>query len=373
MTVSNARWRTGQALSYLSSMTSFPLPKAADAAHLTDALRRAGVLDHGRVSAVAVESSRPTVLSHIVRLRLTYAGAAAGAPASLVLKTGHPDRAGPTWNAGRQEVAFYTEVASAMSARIVPRCFEAAWDQGTNKWHLLLEDLTETHAIATIWPLPPSTVQCEAIIAAWARFHAGWWDDARLGGTVGKWGDDDDAAAYLKRFAERYAQFADQLGDRLPAERRALYERLLDAAPRLGARYRTRRNLTIVHGDSHVWNCLLPREGSGEAIRLFDWDSWRIDTATDDLAYMMAMHWYPDRRRRLERPLLDRYHGVLEAHGVRGYDRRALDDDYRLSVLWSLARPVWQAASNIPPLIWWNNLERTLLAVDDLGCAELLA
>ena len=52
---------------------------------------------------------------------------------------------------------------------------------------------------------------------------------------------------------------------------------------------------------------------------------------------------------------------------------RALDDDYRLSVLWLLARHVWQAASNIPPLIWWNNLERTLLAIDDPGCADLLA
>jgi len=38
-----------------------------------------------------------------------------------------------------------------------------------------------------------------------------------------------------------------------------------------------------------------------------------------------------------------------------------------------LARHVWQAASNIPPLIWWNNLERTLLAIDDPGCADLLA
>lgn len=32
---------------------------------------------------------------------------------------------------------------------------------------------------------------------------------------------------------------------------------------------------------------------------------WSIDTATNDLAYMMAILWYPDRRRRLERPLLD--------------------------------------------------------------------
>jgi hypothetical protein len=33
---------------------------------------------------------------------------------------------------------------------------------------------------------------------------------------------------------------------------------------------------------------------------------------------------------------------------------------------------VLQAAYDIPPWIWWNNLERILLAVDDLGCRELL-
>src|SRR6059036_1872532 len=41
---------------------------------------------------------------------------------------------------------------------------------------------------------------------------------------------------------------------------------------------------------------------------------------------------------------------------------------YRLSVLWHITTPVWQATNDIPPVIWWNNLERILLAVDDLGC-----
>ena len=73
--------------------------------------------------------------------------------------------------------------------------------------------------------------------------------------------------------------------------------------------------MTIVHGDAHVWNCFLPRDGAGD-VRLFDWDGWRIGIASSDLAYMMALHWYPNRRRRLERPLLDRYHATLVAYGV---------------------------------------------------------
>jgi hypothetical protein len=352
------------------TMTTEPLPAAAQAGPITEALRRSGVLADGHVSQVTVESARPTVLSRIVRLRLTYGGVADGAPGHLILKIAHPERVNTTWHAGRQEVAFYNQVAAATPGRLVPRCFDAAWDVTTNGWHLLLEDLTETHRTATVWPLPPTAAQCESIVDAWARFHAAWWDDPRLGTSVGAWRD--DLEANLQRFAGHLAGFADRLGDRLPKERRNLYDRLLDAAPRLSARYRTHRHLTIIHGDSHVWNCLVPRDGSGDDVRLFDWDGWRIDTATIDLAYMMAMHWYPDRRRRLERPLLDRYHAGLVAHGISGYDRGALDDDYRLSTLWLLMRPVWQEVNNIPPVIWWNNLERILLAIDDLRCSELL-
>jgi hypothetical protein len=57
---------------------------------------------------------------------------------------------------------------------------------------------------------------------------------------------------------------------------------------------------------------------------------------------------------------------------VRDYDRGALDDDYRWSVLWQITTPMWQAVNNIPPVVWWNNLERIMLAVDDLDCRALL-
>jgi hypothetical protein len=79
-----------------------------------------------------------------------------------------------------------------------------------------------------------------------------------------------------------------------------------------------------------------------------------------------------DRRRAMERPLLDLYHAELKARGVSDYDRRALDDDYRLSALWCITTPVWQSGANIPPVIWWNNFERIHMAVEELGCRDLL-
>src|SRR5258705_13300672 len=54
-----------------------------------------------------------------------------------------------------------------------------------------VEDLTDSHVIATTWPLPPTLDQCRTIARARARFHALWWDDPRLGTAVGAWTDAD--------------------------------------------------------------------------------------------------------------------------------------------------------------------------------------
>ena len=355
-----------------SGMTNPALPKVAEPACLTEALRQSGALPAGRVAEVSIEASFATVLSHIFRLRLAYAGPADGAPATLILKAGLADRPGGPWPGGGHEVAFYRNLLPAMPAGIVPRCFDAGWDADSGTWHLLLEDLTESHFIATRWPLPPSFAQCEAIVRTRARCQAAWWDDPRLGVSIGAWQDASAADEATAHLAAQFARFADDLGDRLSADRRALYERLFDAAPRLAARYRTHRHMTIVQGDAHVWNCFLPRDGALDGGRLFDWDSWRVDMGSDDLACMMALQWYPDLRQRFEMRLLDGFHDEIVARGVQGYDRRALRDDYRLSVLWLIATPVWQHANGIPPVIWWNNFERAHLAAEDLGCLELL-
>ena len=352
-------------------MTTQPLHDAAEPDRLTAALREAGVLGDARVVAVDVIAAHDTIVSRIVRLGLTCDGPASDAPRSLILKTAHPDFAAKLPGAGRQEVAFYRTIAPAMPG-LTPRCFGSAWDAATTHWHLLLEDLSETHHIASAWPLPPGDAQCRSIMRALGRAHAAWWDHPSLGSSIGAWPDPTTMQGVMDQFAGHLARLSDHLGDLMTANRRALYRRLLEVWPRLMRRDYSRRNLTIVHGDAHVWNFLLPKDPARDDVRLFDFDQWRISVGAGDLAYMMALQWYPERRRRLEAALLDVYHDALLTGGVKGYDRAALTDDYRNEVLWHVTNPVWQWSVGIPPVIWWNNLERVCLAIDDLGCRELL-
>lgn len=161
---------------------------------------------------------------------------------------------------------------------------------------------------------------------------------------MGAWANAEAFDRNLRIFAKKFVLFTDRFNELVPPER----------------------------GASSTNGCLTRRPGCWR-VRLIDWEDWSIATATDDLAYMIAMLWYPDRGHRPEKLLLDRYHSELLARGVIGYDREMLANDYQLSALWLITRPVSQATSNIPPRVWWNNLERIMLAVDDLGCRDLLA
>lgn len=350
-------------------MTSSQLPAVAEPGYLTAALRKAGALDAGAVREVKVQDERDTVVSHIIRLGLRYVGESAGAPPSLLLKTPHAGFARTLADDGRREVVFYTKLAPKMPPGLVPRCFDGRFDEESFDWHLLLEDLTDSHELATQWPLPPSREQATAIVTTLAHWHAAWWDHPDI---AGAWASTEDSAQRIETFAGHYDRFADLLGDRLSEERRILYRRLIDQSTRLSERYHSHRHLSIAHGDAHTWNFMLPRAGVTDTVRIFDLAMWDVNVPTNDLAYMMAVHWFPERRQALERPLLNLYHETLLASGITGYTRGALDRDYRWSVLWHITKPVWLWAANIPPGIWWHHLERVMMAVEDLGCEELL-
>ena len=238
-------------------MTSSQLPAVAEPGYLTAALRKAGALDAGAVREVKVLHERDTVVSRIIRLGLRYVGESTGAPQTLILKTPHADFAKPLAHGGRHEVTFYTKLAPDMPPGLVPRCFDGQFDEENLTWHLLLEDLTDSHEVAAQWPLPPSREQAIAIVTTLAGWHAAWWDHPSLGDTVGSWMSADDMSKLMETFAGHYDRFADLLGDRLSEERRILYRRFIEQSDRLLERYHSHRHLSIAHGDAHAYSLVL--------------------------------------------------------------------------------------------------------------------
>jgi Phosphotransferase enzyme family len=335
---------------------------------LTSVLSREGVLSAGRVVGISPETNS-TIVSIIHRLRVDYSeGAPAGAPRRLFLKISKPET---DRDDVRREVSFYQSVVPVMPECPVLRCFGAGFSEESGRGYVLLEDLSKTH-VRPPWPLPPETVDCEGAVDCLSWLHAFWWGHSRLGREVGHLPSEAELWASAERDRDAFRRFREFLGDRLSERRRVIFERVLAASPVLRRRLAGPANLTLIHGDAHGWNFLFPVDRAGETTRILDWHTWQIDLGATDLAYLMAVHWYPERRQRLERALLDRYHSGLVARGVPDYDREACWQDYRLAVIDCLLLPMRQWNDGLPPLIWWSHLERIACAFEDLACEELV-
>ena len=338
---------------------------------LTHTLRDDGALDRGRVSSVNVERWRSKLMSELLRLHVSYSREAPpSAPATLIFKITKPGQASArARRRGWKENRFYVLVAATMDDPPVPRCYSAVHDPKQGRSHLLMEDLSESHDRPP-HGLPPTPTQAEQDVDCLAAVHGRWWNDPQLVAALAL----RDERWYQRRIAQTaaiVARFLAEVGDYLPATTRAALTEVEAFHPTLLRRHPS-GNLTVAHGDAHCWNFLNPRDPSMGRGYLIDLECWDIEPGTNDLASLMALHWYPDLREALERPLLGRYHRGLLASGVEGY---AWDDcltDYRFSVVERVLSPIYQWNRGRPVESWWPNLARIVMAYRDLGCAELV-
>jgi aminoglycoside phosphotransferase (APT) family kinase protein len=170
--------------------------------------------------------------------------------------------------------------------------------------------------------------------------------------------------------ASHLPAFIDTHGGALTIEARKILERVFSSSLKPWLRLTDQRALTIIHGDAHTWNFLFPR--SDGAAYLIDWQTWHVDVGARDLAYLMALHWYPSRRSELERPLLDHYFEGLLEQGVTNYTFDDLWLDYRRCAVRNLTIPIIFWSRGMKPEGWWHRLECALAAYRDLDCDELL-
>jgi thiamine kinase-like enzyme len=236
-------------------------------------------------------------------------------------------------------IEFHNRVVTTMPDPPAVRCYDAAYSPEAKKFHLLLGDLSASHFQAG-WPVPPTQPLREQVIDCLAKLHVYRWDHTRLAQDIGARPTETSVQQAFRRVEQTLPEFLDFLGDRLSRERRAIYDQVLHAASTHTQRLIADHGLTFVHGDAHFWNFLLPHNMDTDTVRIIDWESWRVGLGAADLVYMMALHWYPERRARLEQMLLRRYHTQLLAYSVVGHDWDTCWYDYRLSVLRNLFIPM---------------------------------
>jgi hypothetical protein len=256
--------------------------------------------------------------------------------------------------------------------------YDAQYAEDPRRYHILMEDLSETH-VGT-YEFVPTRGSALALADACAALHTHWWGAERLAASPYALPDRptiDAAVSALRGGHEKLlAAIGEDHGDVAVRTARTILEKLPAA---LVARATDVSSLTLVHGDLSPSNILRPRHADVPVYFVdrqpFD-HSFLVWTGASDLAYMMVLWWPPELRRELEQSCLRRYHDGLRAHGVREYAWEDLQRDYALGAAQAIYIAAgWCATESDPqPMrwVWGRHAGRVLAAVAEHDVLSLL-
>ncbi|MGH2628197.1 MAG: hypothetical protein ACRDHY_16280, partial [Anaerolineales bacterium] len=227
---------------------------------LTAVLTRSGALEEGAVDRFEVADVQQRELSTGAALKLIFKPGSRGSlPERLFLKMVNTDfdNDEPLLPS---EVDYYAK--DYLGAKGVPivRCYDAALSEDSRRYHILLDDVSETHVRAFERPL--TLGQGLALAEGLAAMHAHWWGGERLGqgGIPVPSPEAIERFVAISRGGVEYILecCAHELAPHWPQTILDLYEHhtrvLIDRA-------RDPRGFTLIHGDSGPGNVLVPRNG----------------------------------------------------------------------------------------------------------------
>jgi hypothetical protein len=339
-------------------------------AWLTSVLFKSGALTQGAVESIDIDAGQGN-WSTSAKLLVTYAGNAEGLlPERLFLKMVNTDT-GDDEHFYDSEVTYYLRDYVGVANAPLLRCYDGVYSERLQRYHLLLDDVSQTHVQATL--KAPTLEYGLALAEGLAILHAHYWGAERLAEAGASIHD----ASHIQRFvdiarpglAHIVRQFSSELQPHWVEAMRNLFERHPQAMIR---RAKDLRGFTLIHGDAGSYNILAPRQGE-RPIYLIDRQpfNWSLTTwlGVYDLAYAIVLEWAPETRRRFEIPVLEHYYHALLRNGVIDYSWEQLNQDYCLCA----AMGVYIATEycrggvneNLVP-VWLPMLQRALMACDDL-------
>lgn len=342
---------------------------------LSSVLIRSGALIRGTVRSFELGTGQGN-WSTSANLKITYTEDAQGTlPAHLFLKLVDTDTGdGEFFTDG--EVTYYTRDYVDVKDAPLLRCYGAVYSQELNRYHLLLEDVSETHIEA--YDKTPTLEYGLALAEGLAILHARWWGKARLE-EAGVSGHD---AQHIRNFVEIAEPGVDHIREHFSAELkphwadllRELYARHLLA---LIERSKDLNGFTLIHGDVGSSNVLVPKDGE-RPLYIIDRQpfNWSLTTwlGVYDIAYAIVLDWEVELRRQCEVPILKRYYETLIQNGVSNYSWERLYDDYRSCVVMGVYIATEYCRGGINEgwtHVWLPMLQRALTACDDLDCQTL--
>jgi thiamine kinase-like enzyme len=289
-----------------------------------------------------------------------------GLPSALCAK-GYFSEAGRGSSAASvPEVSFYRDLAHPVGVRTLNSVW-ADIDPATNHGVVITEDAVEAGATFCSALDFCSVDRVADQLAEFAKLHAYAWEQPDFVAS-NEWAATRlEFILNVRGLKEISANFDGPNGAAVPDGTRNS-QALVDAYRHLSSRT-PGAGWTIAHGDAHVGNTFVDRDGRG---CLVDWQVIQFAPWGIDVGYHIASALEPDVRAANERDLLQHYLDALGAAGVS--DVPSWDvawDEYRMGIVHGLF--LWGITQYVRPEVIAQLLRRLGTAADDHGSYQLLA
>ncbi|MFN8627370.1 MAG: phosphotransferase [Candidatus Binatia bacterium] len=358
-----------------------PLPNRAEDITL-ELLDRLVSEMHPRSSVTGFELVEAMGLQHQVstagraRLRLQYGPGSADLPEQVIVKM-VIEEPGVDSALYETESQMYREVLPKLDIPQV-RCLGAAYEGESERFILLLEDLTPRQPFfphAKEKPLTPE--QVAALLSQLARLHARYWNSPRLEEMEHRWLSSLLSGRQFDFFEALVAPGIEALAADSPYRqdliaRTGWTPRQLWAGVKAAHAYHFKIfPPTLVHGDTGAHNTWHLADGS---FGFLDWQISARGTWAHDVHYLMIESLSIAERRANERALVGHYLAELARNGVNDLpDIETAMQGYGRAIIWGFAIG-WLLCPerNYPMEIITTNLERLYAAMCDHDTLRLV-
>ena len=355
--------------------------KAITADWMQRALSSGGAVDSPQIESVVVENigTESGALGELLRCTLTYVGAAAQVPGSVVVKLSSSDRKSlriaRALSLYKREHACFRQLAPHMRIGL-PDLFYGDFDDASHRFVLVLEDL---HGMESVDQVAGADVErTRRAVRGAAELHGQFWDRldrpplSHFLASVGQQRPWLSQLIYLICLAPCLERFGSLFPDRMRNLAEAFGPRVADHMRNLATGPQT-----LTHGDFRLDNMFFTATGRKD-FTVIDWQtSGLIGDGLYDLAYFMTTSVSTEVRRGIEREALMEYCDVLRGAGVKHFTFEQCWYNYRRNIFGMLVPSVCAGGgidmgnerirAKVETLLC-----RTLAAIEDLDAAEFM-